>query len=88
MEKITPAFTKNFLKPMLIILISSPIAFLLLGPLGSFIGGGVSSALVAIQSHVSIAAYIIMAAAMPFIVMTGPSSLWYSALWQHPQVNL
>ena len=39
-EKITPAFTKNFLKPMLIILISSPVAFLLLGPLGSFIGGG------------------------------------------------
>ena len=70
-EKITPAFTKNFLKPMLIILISSPIAFLILGPLGSFIGGGLSSLLVVIQSHVSIAAYIIMAAAMPFIVMTG-----------------
>lgn len=70
-EKITPAFTKNFLKPMLIILISSPIAFLILGPLGSFIGAGLSSVLVAIQSHVSIAAYIIMAAAMPFIVMTG-----------------
>lgn len=70
-EKITPAFTKNFLKPMLILLVSAPIAFLLLGPLGSFIGGGLASALVFIQSHVSIAAYIIMAAAMPFIVMTG-----------------
>ena len=70
-EKITPAFTKNFLKPMLIILISSPIAFLILGPLGSFIGGGLSWLMVQIQSHVSIAAYIIMAAAMPFIVMTG-----------------
>lgn len=70
-ERITPAFTKNFLKPMLIILISSPIAFLLLGPLGSFIGNGLSWLLVQIQSHVSIAAYIIMAAAMPFIVMTG-----------------
>ena len=70
-EKITPAFTKNFLKPMLIILISSPIAFLILGPLGSFIGGGLSWVLVQIQSHVSIVAYIIMAAAMPFIVMTG-----------------
>lgn len=70
-EKITPAFTKNFLKPMLIILISTPIAFLLLGPLGSFIGGGLASTLVFIQSHASIAAYIIMAAAMPFIVMTG-----------------
>lgn len=70
-EKITPAFTKNFLKPMLIILISSPIAFLLLGPLGSFIGNGLSWLMVQIQSHVSILAYIIMAAAMPFIVMTG-----------------
>ena len=70
-DKITPPFTKNFLKPMLIILISSPIAFLLLGPLGSFIGGGLSWLMVQIQSHVSILAYIIMAAAMPFIVMTG-----------------
>lgn len=70
-EKITPAFTKNFLKPMLIILISSPVAFLILGPLGSFIGGGLSAALVFVQSKVSILAYIIMAAAMPFIVMTG-----------------
>lgn len=70
-EKITPAFTKNFLKPMLIILVSTPIAFLLLGPLGSFIGNGLAAALVFVQSHASIAAYIIMAAAMPFIVMTG-----------------
>ncbi len=70
-EKITPAFTKNFLKPMLIILISSPIAFVVLGPLGSFVGGALSSVLVTIQSNVSIVAYIIMAAAMPFIVMTG-----------------
>lgn len=70
-EKITPAFTKNFLKPMLIILISTPIAFLLLGPLGSFVGNGLASALVFIQSYASIVAYVIMAAAMPFIVMTG-----------------
>lgn len=70
-EKITPAFTKNFLKPMLIILVSTPIAFLILGPIGSIIGNGLAAVLVMIQSHVSIAAYIIMAAAMPFIVMTG-----------------
>ena len=70
-EKITPSFTKNFLKPMLIILISTPIVFLILGPLGSFVGNGLAAVLVFVQSHVSIAAYIIMAAAMPFIVMTG-----------------
>ncbi|WP_432619747.1 PTS transporter subunit EIIC [Butyricicoccus sp.] len=40
MEKITPAFTKKFLKLklMLILLVSTPIAFLILGPLGSIIG--------------------------------------------------
>lgn len=70
-EKITPAVTKNFLKPMLIILISTPIAFLFIGPVGSFIGNGLAAVLVFVQSHASIAAYIIMAAAMPFIVMTG-----------------
>ena len=70
-DKITPAFTKNFLKPMLIILISCPIAFVILGPLGLIIGGFLSDILVFIQSHVSILSYIIMAAGMPFIVMTG-----------------
>lgn len=70
-EKITPAFTKNFLKPMLILLVSTPIAFLILGPIGSIIGNGLAAVLVFIQSHVSIAAYIIMAAAMLFIVMAG-----------------
>lgn len=52
-EKITPAFTKNFLKLMLIILISTPIAFLILGPIGSFIGNGLAAVLVFIQSHVN-----------------------------------
>lgn len=70
-DKITPAFTKNFLKPALILLISSPVAFLLLGPLGALIGNGLAALLVAIQTHASVAAYVIMAVAMPFIVMTG-----------------
>lgn len=34
-DKITPAITKNFLKPMLIILISAPVALIILGPLGA-----------------------------------------------------
>ena len=70
-EKITPSFTKNFLKPMLILLISAPISFIILGPLGSLIGNVLATVLIWIQTHASIAAYVIMAAAMPFIVMTG-----------------
>lgn len=70
-EKITPSFTKNFLKPMLILLISAPISFIILGPLGSLIGNVLAAVLISIQTHASVAAYVIMAAAMPFIVMTG-----------------
>lgn len=70
-DKITPAVTKNFLKPMLIILISSPIAMLILGPIGSILGNGLVAIMTFVQTHMSLAAYIIMASAMPFIVMTG-----------------
>lgn len=70
-ERITPAVTKNFLKPAIILLISAPIAFLILGPLGSLIGNGLATVIYAVQSKASIVAMIIMSAAMPFIVMTG-----------------
>lgn len=70
-DKITPSVTKNFLKPALILLVSAPIAFVILGPLGSLIGNGLAAVVLAVQSHASIVAYIFMAAAMPFIVMTG-----------------
>lgn len=70
-EKITPSVTKNFLKPALILLISAPVAFLLLGPLGSLIGNVLAAVMLWIQSHMSVLAAVIMAAAMPFIVMTG-----------------
>lgn len=33
-DSITPAVTKNFLKPMLIVLIAAPLAILLIGPIG------------------------------------------------------
>lgn len=39
-DKITPAIIKNFLKPMLIILISAPVALIILGSLGAYIGLG------------------------------------------------
>ena len=70
-ERITPSVTKNFLKPALILLFSAPVAFIILGPLGSVIGNGLAAVIYAIQSKASVAAMILMSAAMPFIVMTG-----------------
>ncbi|WP_124068391.1 beta-glucoside-specific PTS transporter subunit IIABC [Clostridium sp. E02] len=70
-EKITPVFTKNFLKPFLILLISAPVAFIILGPLGGIIGNGVSAVILAIQAKFSIVALIILSVGMPFLIMTG-----------------
>lgn len=69
--KITPVFTKNFLKPLLILLISAPIAFIILGPIGGIVGNGLAMVILAIQAKASIVALIILSAAMPFIIMTG-----------------
>ena len=42
-DKITPVVTKNFLKPMLVVLIEAPIALIILGPLGAICGNVLST---------------------------------------------
>lgn len=70
-DKITPSFTKNFLKPMLILLIALPIAIVVVGPIGSWAGQGLSTVIYAIQDKAGWVALPLMAAFMPLIVMTG-----------------
>lgn len=70
-DKITPSFTKSFLKPTLILLITVPIALIAVGPLGAIIGKGLSSAMYLIYSKAGVLAIILLSAFMPFIVMTG-----------------
>lgn len=70
-DKITPAVTKNFLKPMLILLIAMPIAIIAVGPIGFLVGQGLSSAMYAIQDKAGWLALPLMAAFMPLLVMTG-----------------
>ncbi len=70
-DKITPAVTKNFLKPMLIILIAAPIAILIIGPLGIKIGEGISAFIYFIQSKIGFLAVGIMGAIWPLLVITG-----------------
>ncbi|MEJ7219108.1 PTS transporter subunit EIIC [Staphylococcus gallinarum] len=41
-DRITPIVMKNFLKPMLILLIAAPIAIIIVGPFGILIGTGLS----------------------------------------------
>ncbi|RPH29789.1 PTS cellobiose/arbutin/salicin transporter subunit IIBC [Buttiauxella warmboldiae] len=70
-DRITPAVTKNFLKPMLIVLISAPIAIMLIGPLGIWIGTGISSLVYTIHHYLGWLSVAIMGALWPLLVMTG-----------------
>lgn len=71
---ITPAVTKNFLKPMLIVLVSAPIAIVIIGPLGIWIGSGISSIVYTIHGYLGWLSVAIMGALWPLwplLVMTG-----------------
>lgn len=70
-DKVTPAVTKNFLKPMMIFLIAAPIAILIIGPAGIFIGEGISAFVFFVQSKLGFLAVGIMGALWPLLVITG-----------------
>jgi len=70
-DRITPAVTKNFLKPMLIVLIAAPIAIVLIGPLGIWIGSGISALVYTIHGYLGWLSVAIMGALWPLLVMTG-----------------
>ena len=70
-DKITPAVTKNFLKPMLIVLIAAPLAIVLIGPLGIWIGSAISALVYTIHGYLGWLSVAIMGALWPLLVMTG-----------------
>lgn len=70
-DKITPRITKLILNPTLIILISAPIALIVIGPLGAIIGNGLAVAIDFLSAKLGFIIVGILAAAFPFIVMTG-----------------
>ena len=70
-DKITPAVTKNFLKPMLIFLIAAPIAILFIGPAGIMVGEGISAFVYMVQAKLGFLAVGIMGALWPLLVITG-----------------
>lgn len=70
-DHITPAVTKNFLKPMLIVLIAAPIAIVFIGPLGIWIGSGISAIVYTVHGYLGWLSVAIMGAIWPLLVMTG-----------------
>lgn len=70
-DRITPKSLKLILNPSLILLISAPLALLSVGPLGSFAGDLLSAFINLLAGKLGFLMVAILAAAMPFIVMTG-----------------
>lgn len=70
-DRITPKMVKLILNPTLVILISAPIALIVVGPLGTIIGNGLAVAINFLSAKLGFIIVSILAATFPFIVMTG-----------------
>lgn len=70
-DRITPAITKNFLKPMLILLITMPIVLVVVGPIGAIIGDALSDVVFLAHDYLGFIAIGLIAGVYPFIVMAG-----------------
>lgn len=70
-DKICPSLVKIFLKPLIVIFISIPIALVIIGPIGSILGNYLADGINLLYSKAGWLAIMILSAAMPFIIMTG-----------------
>ena len=69
--RLYPRIVKLILHPTLVILISAPIAIIVVGPLGGIIGDGLAVAIDFLSAKLGFIIVGILSAAFPFIVMTG-----------------
>lgn len=70
-DRITPTSLKIILNPTLVLLISAPIALIVIGPLGTYAGAGLAWVINVLQGRLGFIMVTLLAAGMPFIVMTG-----------------
>lgn len=70
-DRITSKMTKIILNPTLVILICAPLALILVGPAGDIAGNGLAVAINFLSQKLGFVVLALLAAAFPFIVMTG-----------------
>lgn len=70
-DRFTPDWSKNFLKPLIIVVITAPITLCLLAPLGLMAGNGLQFIINSVYGFAPWLAMLIFAGLMPFIIMTG-----------------
>lgn len=70
-DRITPEWSKNFLKPLLVIIITAPVTLVVLAPMGIIVGSGLQHIMDAVYGFAPWLAMALFAGLMPFIIMTG-----------------
>lgn len=70
-DKICPDMVKIFLKPLIVIFISLPIALVVVGPIGSILGNFLADGINFLYTKAGWLTIMLISAAMPFIVMSG-----------------
>lgn len=80
--KHSPEILRSVLEPLLTILVMIPLTFIVLGPIGSYLGQYLSVAVLWIYHTIGFVGVGIFACIMPFVVMTGMHSAFMPYLMQ------
>ena len=70
-DRVSPTVLKAFLKPMIFLLLCTPLVLVVFGPLGSVIGNVLASVMSWLYDKIPWLTVGVLSALMPFIVMTG-----------------
>jgi len=70
-EKVSPSIIKFFIKPMLILLITAPLALVVVGPAGILLNDLVATGAATIDRHASWLIPMLMGTLQPFLIITG-----------------
>lgn len=70
-EKIVPKMLKTMLRPMLLLIITAPLALIVIGPLGVYLGNGIYFIIQALNENIPWLVAAVMGAFFPLLVMVG-----------------
>lgn len=80
--KISPDSLRSIIEPLCTLIVMIPLSFCLLAPAGAFLGNYVSSVVIWIYNTIGFLGVAILAAVMPFLIMTGMHSAFVPYLLQ------
>jgi beta-glucoside PTS system EIICBA component len=70
-ERVSPSMIKFFMKPMLILLVTAPLALVVIGPVGTYLNDLVALGAESINTHASWLIPMLMGMLQPFLIITG-----------------